>query len=265
MQPVYPEDEIEDPRQLPAAYDTSGVPVNPPPSGFQLLGEVQGTSTSNAYLAEQEAQRRQAMSAKERAEAEQAAIRFAGQQKFRSLIAGGAKPEEAMRLAGPEMFWNNPAALVSSVRATREATPFKPDVVSVGDTRFAVTGPNRAEVLKPEKVIPPKMPQANTDQRKILDAEMRSLNAQLTDLQTKAGDKAERVLNPNIDKQIADLSAKLSAAKNQFLNLGTNWTAGPVNPSARVLTKELAADFKRQAKGDNDLARKLAREAGYTF
>lgn len=265
MPRLYLEDEIIDPRPRVSAYDTSGVPVPPPVEGFSTLGQVQGTATSNAYIAEQDRRQFQEMTPNQRAEAEQAAIRFSGQQKYRALIEGGAKPAEALRLAGPELFYNNPTALVNSIRATREVTPFEPSVIERGGTKFAVTGPNRAEVIKPERVTP-KMPQENVDQRRLLDAEIRSLTSQLTELQPKVGDKTELALNPKLPAQVADLTARLQSAKDRYLNFGTNWIANPnPNPAPKVLTREIAAQLLRDAGGNKEAARKLAREAGYAL
>lgn len=242
MQPIYTEDEIVDPRERAAAYDTSGVPIPPSVDGFQMLGQVQGTSTNNAYLAEQYAEERLRMSEKQRADAEQAAIRFAGQRKYRSLIEGGARPEEALRLAGPELFWNNPAALVSSVRASREVTPFEPSVREVNGIKFGMTGPNRAQVIQPSKVVMP--PDVAMNQKLLMEQ-----------LKRKTTGPLAIAADP---KEIANL-------ERQLLEGSTNWNNKASAPAAKVLTRELAADFKAQAKGDKDLARKLAREAGYTF
>lgn len=214
MQPVYPEDEIIDPRQLPGAYDTSGVPVNPPAEGFQMLGEVQGTSTNNAYIAEQEAERIRRMSAKERAEAEQAAIRFAGQQKYRQLIQGGAKPEEAMKLAAPEMFWNNPNALVASLRATRQVTPFEPSVIERNGVKFAVTGPNRASVIPPPKPVVEKQPPDSVINQKLLMERLKAL---------RSGPLAIAA-DPN----------EIASLEKQLLEGSTNWmghASAPVAPT----------------------------------
>lgn len=135
MQAIYSEG-IEDPRQAAAAYDTSGVPVPPSPSGFQMLGQVEGTSTSNAYLAEQERERQRLLTEKQRADAEQAAIRFGGLQKYRSLIAGGATPQEAMRLAGTEMLFNHPSALAVHSRSLQEKSPFTPSVKNIDGRNY---------------------------------------------------------------------------------------------------------------------------------
>jgi hypothetical protein len=229
MQPIYAEEDILDPRQLPAAYDTSGVPVPPSPEGFQLLGEVQGSALSNAYLAEQEAQRRQAMTAKERADAEQAAIRFAGQQKYRALIDGGAKPAEALRLAGPELFWNNPAGLVSSVRATREATPFEPSVVNRNGRDFAVTGPNRAQLITPPKQVMP--PDVAMNQKLLME-----------ELKRKTTGPLAIAADP---KEIAGLEQRL-------LEGSTNWMKAPVTAPASPAT-DAANDALPLPKTEADL------------
>lgn len=60
----------------------------------------------------------------------------------------------------------------------------------------------------------------------------------------------------------APWSTYLGMARNRQ----TNTQSGPVRPGQRGrLTRELAAQFKEQARGDKELARKLAREAGYDF
>jgi hypothetical protein len=245
------EDELLPPPPPPGAFDTSGLPIDPPVEGFQNLGQVYGTSTSNAFTAEQDRARLQSMAPKDlmaiqkaQAEAEQAAIRFAGQQKYRKLIADGAKPEEALRLAAPDLFWNNPAGLASAIRSTRPETPFNPTVTDIEGGRLIQTGPNRVQF---DRTRPPAMPPDVKAKQDILKNQLRSMTS------GPLGIAADPVA--------------VKALEEQILSNSTNWMnqANPPAPAERKLTKDLAADFLKMAKGDKDQARKLARDAGYTF
>lgn len=159
MTPVYPEEL----RERPVALDTSGNPIPPAAEGFQNLGQVYGTSTNNAYTAEQDQNYYNSLLPAQRSRqfrdeqlAETAAMRYAGQEKFRQLIAGGARPEEALRVAAPELFWNNPAALTSAIRFTKPQPEFNPTLIPVEGGRVFRQGPNSAQFIpNPKPVMPP--------------------------------------------------------------------------------------------------------------
>lgn len=202
MQPVYP-DEL-----LPVARDTSGDPVDPmPDQHFQMLGPVYATSTDNAYTAEQAAQQYNGMSPLERQrilraqqEYEQAAIRYAGQRKFRSLVEGGAKPEEALRVAAPELFFNDPKALTSALRFTKPTPTFEPQMMPTSGGRIFMAGPNRAQFIADKAPIMPPDAKANLDILK-------------NRLKTKTTGPLAIAADPK----------EVSALENEIVNASTNW------------------------------------------
>jgi hypothetical protein len=225
----------------PPAVDTSGFPVNPPREGFQSLGEVQGTATSNAYLAELEAERQRQMSTRERiaaanqrVKAEEQAMRFAGMQEYQQLLAGGSAPEEAMRRVAHKLYYSSPTGLASILRATRPEPEFAPGFEEVEGGRVFKSGPQRAQFI-PDK--PPVMPPEVKAKEFALKSRLNALTSG-----TFAGMKTN---------EIADIERKL-------VENSTNWmgqAAGPRPPATSTTTQ--AAPFKEGATIRNKKTGKL--------
>lgn len=84
---------------------------------------VYATPEDNAYIAEQRGQamldpRYLVASNRVRVQAEEDAMRFAGQREFAQLVAGGATPEEAMRRTAGKLFWNHPDKMAAALAKT---------------------------------------------------------------------------------------------------------------------------------------------------
>lgn len=242
---------------LPPAVDTSGVPVNPPAEGFQTLGQVEGTATSNAYLAELEAERLRNMDVRTRIalanqaqKAEEQAMKFAGQQEYQQLISGGATPEEALRRTAHKIFYNSPAGLTSAIRATRPQEEFVPKVTPIEGGRTIQLGPQRFQ-YEPDRA--PVMPPEVKAQQDILKGRLRALQT--------------GPMGPFADKAaVADLERQIVEGSTNWMSRPNIPASAPISPTAaRNLTRELAADFLKQAKGDKAKARQMARDAGYSF
>jgi hypothetical protein len=184
------------------AVDTSGFPVNPPQEGFQTIGEVQGTSTSNAYMAELEAERLRQMSTRERiamanqrVKAEEQAMRFAGMQEYQQLLDGGSAPEEAMRRVAHKLYYNAPSGLASILRATRPEEEFTPEFTDVEGGRVFRSGRGRSQFL-PDK--PPVMPPEVKAKQEVLKAKLSALTSgPLAGTRTKEVDDIGRQLVEN--------------------------------------------------------------------
>lgn len=192
--------------------------------------------------------RRQAAQAK----MQQDAVRFAGQREFEELIKGGATPQEALRRTLGKLTFQDPKAMVSAAFAAQEKTP-EPIIRNVGGSLF-----ERNDKGGWDKVI--EKPEPDTMGDFVKKSEYQSaLSAYKRAKLGEKGDKpGERVVDHSA---IADTARRLRLAEQ-------NLTAKPQEPLQQItkeLTKEIALDFVKQAKGDKELARKLAKEAGYKF
>lgn len=225
MQPVYPDelypvDEAR-PRMPNAAYDTSGMPVDPPTEGFQNLGQVYGTSTNNAYTAEQDRELARYQAAKmtedQRAKVEQRARQYSGLRKVQQAIAGGAKPEEAVWLAADDLFGGSPATLPNLIRSTRTTPQFTPSMIPAEGGKVFIGGPNRAQFIADKAPTMPPDVKANA---KILEGRLHAL--QTGPLRLAAD-----------PKEVADL-------ENQLLVNSTNWQSRASAPKSA----EAASPFK---------------------
>jgi hypothetical protein len=90
--------------------------------------------------------------------------------------------------------------------------------------------------------------------------ELEKHNQAVLDLQTE---KANKEKEPTVTKNIF-------APGNEFMQIGSirgtlNQLGMPGAGTGKPLSREQATEFLRQADGDKDKARKLARDAGYTF
>lgn len=196
---------------------------------------------------------------------EAAAQRYKGQQMYASLIKNGATPAEAIRLAGQDLFANNPTGLVNAVvRSQPRPVPLQ---------RMLKGQPTRAALAQEDNI----------------KQEIRSLRETLSGgrygamAAPKGGDKkqiedrlraleAERVrvldrpeFNPNVDQ------TGYSRIRNEMESDPIQRPAiiaqeQPVAPSTpKELTTEIAKEFLRLAAGDKNKARKLAQDAGYSL
>lgn len=201
-----------------------------------------GTMLSAPGIDERELARTKAQIA-----AETDAMRARGQHEFSQLINGGATPEEAYRRTAHLLNYNNPQALALGLsRVPGADTPFSPVMERVEGGRVLRTSPRGAEFIRDQV---PSMPQHIRDQRRMLEGEIRAIESDDFGLKDKS---------------------RLPILKSQYMELGTNWMNQPVPGIAPVedvkpLTPELARRFLREAGGDKEKARKLARDAGFSF
>lgn len=186
---------------------------------------------------------------------EERAIQFEGKQEYQQLVEGGATPDEALRRTAHKLYFNKPDKFVSAVKPA-----FTPSMTDVKGGRFAQLGPNRYQFL-PERA--PRMPQADVDQRKILSSEMDDLRRQVRVMEKPS----EKMMDKDADKKIAELSRRIADTEGKYKYLGTNYLNPQPMPEAskKDLTREAAQEFLKQANGDKEKARKLARDAGYSF
>lgn len=158
-------------------------------------GEVDWDYVNKAVMAQQRAQAMQMRRAEAKAKAEQEAVRFRGNLKFNDLIKGGATPQEAYRLAGSEMFYQDPSATLQASKWAELPTRQQPKVVEIDGLKFVDHG-NRMELLPGQfkSETEPKLPEADRIRRSLeLDALKRDPVLQYNP--TEFNKKSEEVIN----------------------------------------------------------------------
>lgn len=104
---------------------------------------IYGTAQENAYLAEQASREDDFVTN---------AIRQRGTQKFQQLIRDGARPEEALLLAAPDLFAGNPRAMERAVSvATKRpssGTEYEPQFTETPYGTVFRSGPGSARLLE---------------------------------------------------------------------------------------------------------------------
>lgn len=215
----------------------------------------------------------------------EAATRFQGQRGYMRDLQNGMNAAQAFAKWGPMLFHQAtgiPEAIDRSVptpitpqqmiqnrlnqqkfEAAQTAAKAKADagmVRSVGGGLYRVKPEGQPETLiapKEKEVASPETKAELTDAYKQLD-EARKDMAKL--VATPVPKKQEKQHQQAMD----DATMRMGDARKTIAKLAAG--NKPTSPTApKVLTKELAAEFKKQAGGDLEKARKLARDAGYSF
>lgn len=163
--------------------------------------------------------------------AEMRARQFSGQQKYRKLLEGGATPEEAMRLAGPDLFYNDSKGLLASIKGSTPRplrSSLNPEVTNVDGVKMYRTGPNSFAQARPE--IPAKPPPETVAGQKIL-------TGQITDARNvlERAEKAVAEDRSDVNAVNAALRArsKLRGLEENFMRGSTNWMERPT-PAKQV-------------------------------
>lgn len=108
------------------------------------------------------------------------AIRMQGQNEFNSLVSGGMNPAEALAKTAGKIYYNDPQSMMRAVQP-----------------RSRITQPR---VAAAPKIAPPKMPQGNADERKLINDQLRKIQSD----------------------DLADQS-QLEKLRSRYMELGTNW------------------------------------------
>lgn len=224
-------------------------------------------------------------------------LREQGQFEFQRAVANGIPPEEAFRQSMPKMFYGEPDKLIKAmdirgIQGHPTAPGLSaPQMVDVGEGARAMrTGPNSWDY------IPPRMPDSVKIERDLaerrLDYERRRLQSAYEKSTESLGDKeaAAKIIADSeakvaeLEKQLRDMvSAAKPEAKPEAPRFKTETFQGPEGgfeirkvlqnpppppaetPTAKPLTESDARSILKEAGGDKEKARKIARERGYTF
>lgn len=138
-------------------------------------------------------------------QSQELAMRARGQMEYSQLVSGGATPEEAYRRTAHLLNWNHPDKLAQALaRIPGADTPFTPIIEDVEGGRVLRTSPRGAHFIRD---MPPKMPQANADERKLIEGKLQGIRSDPFGLKAKPGE--------------------VEQLENRFRELGTNWVTTP--------------------------------------
>lgn len=218
------------------------------------------------------------------AKAIEAATRYQGQRGYMRDLQSGMNAAQAFAKWGPMLFHQAtgiPEAIDRSVptpimpqqmiqnrlnqqkfEASQASAKAKADagmVRSVGGGLYRVKPEGQPEVLIAPKEKPLESPETK--------AELSDAYKQLDEARK---DMAKLVATPAVPAKQAkqhqaamdDATMRMGDARKTIARIQGN---KPATPQPKVLTKEIAAEFKKQAGGDLEKARELARDAGYSF
>ena len=183
----------------------------------------------------------------------QQAIRLQGLMKYRTLIANGAAPAEAIRQAAPELYFNHPQATALATRPQESLIPPSITEVPLTGGATAVLANGRYRTLNRLPVVKDMEAELNrTEGNERVTQAIRALNT------------AQKALLP--DDALIKLRERELEEARQSRRASTR-SGSTLTPPAttKTLTKEIASELLKQAKGDKELARKLARDGGFKF
>lgn len=191
-----------------------------------------------------------------RKKAEMEAVRYSGMSEFDSLVKAGLEPMEAFRRTGSKMFHGDPEGFL---KFQMDNIIPRPSVEEIDGEQFANFG-GRWQRLPPRKD-----PLADLDRymaKRDYEASMKAFTESKKPIKDKDGNPVEDHVKVAETARKARLSEealrKATAPKNPLVS------ATPTSESKKI-TKEIALEFLKQAKGDREAARKLAKESGYSF
>lgn len=158
-------------------------------------------------------------------EAEETAIRFAGQREFNQLVGGGATPEEALRRTAGKLFFNHPdkmamalgrvpapGAIPTSVNAVPIIDPTTGE--RLGSSVFSPRGQLHAtQFQKPGALTPDELAQRN-----LAGKDIDAMNRELSALKKARMDQFNAPQYPQLDRQIGQLQSQIEATKKTYLN-----------------------------------------------
>lgn len=220
-----------------------------------LMPGVSGLN--NAYTAEQEREAALQLSGRDKLaaqranlEAAKAAHEYAYGQKFRSLIKGGASPEEAARYALSELDDASKIAgvlsklpVVGKVPSTINSVPIIDPTTGkqIGHGVYDQGGRLHAtRMINPDALTPDE-----SAQRHLLDMQIRSDTEELGRLSRMKGNIEQRALNPDLDATIAAVTKRLDENRKAFLNRGIPApAAAQPAPTAKAIDKAKADEVR---------------------
>lgn len=206
-------------------------------------------------------------------QAEEAAVRYAGQSEFNQLVSGGATPAEALRRTATKIFFNHPDKMVQAfsrleapgvIPSTINAIPIKDASGNIiGSSVFSPEGKLHAThfsgSLSPELQA----------QRALAGKDINAINQELNALRREKL-KAVNAGDTSFDQRIAELEGLLKTARASYLNPGAqipSEVAAKPETSTPAAKRIQSADFIRRQYRDKKISRedalKSLRELGY--
>lgn len=215
---------------------------------------------------QQEREQMNAMQRKRQADA----IRFQGMQEYSNLINAGKPHSEAYKQTFKKLYYDNPMELIDAqakMEALESRRNFKPTLEKFGEFNLMRMSPDggyqnlgRDSEDKPFKPDPA--------QTKIAGKEF---DLAKTYVEKNPDDFAGRARLGLASDALRDSYREpiendpTANARTGELRLAERELTRPAAVAAKQLTKDVALQFLKQAKGDKGLARKLAKEAGYAL
>lgn len=225
--------------------------------GSESIQALPGGGYNQAYAAD-ELRSQQA----EDPQSIQQSVRLRGLLKYQQMIRDGANPAEAIRIAAPELYFNHPMASVSAMRGSESAEiPTISEIpLSQGKAVF-VNGRYRTTLRPPSQTPSLAVKNDITEAGEDVTQAMRNLSLAQRGIDGK-GLMVDDKLVKQREQELKDARERRRAIVRQ-IESPKALTLPPAE--SKKLTKEIAADLLKQAKGDKNLARRLARDAGYEF
>lgn len=263
--------EGEEPPPLPV-----GPPDIAPNTPVQLPGGVWGIRTEGAPAGggaqdqrDLEFQRNllKNVRVQDAAKAVESAMRFQGMRGYerdlQAAQAAGLSPEQAATQAlvrnSGKMFFSHPQSLVPAIRSLRQPPAVMPPTLvdlggGVRGVQAGIGGAQFHPLPQPKPVVEGKLSDVEKARIRQLEKRQASLDKELSGPSVLAQDAVPEFKAQNDKKR-----AELESLNRQLSQIGQ-----PAK-EAKQLTADLAKQFLKQAGGDKAKARKLARDAGYTF
>lgn len=180
-------------------------------------------------------------------ETEKQARRFKGLTEYRSLIEGGATPEEALRRTAPDLYADSLQHLVPALRYSRPTPPVPTQLqaVPILDESGKAIGrgiPNPrggVHLVTPPRPAAQKLSPADARELDLAKRDLSTATSGLADAQKKMlAAKAARFTKKEtmaaLQKDVTDYTTKLETAKQRFRSIGidpNSVTSAPM-PSA---------------------------------
>jgi hypothetical protein len=177
--------------------------------------------------------------------AQELAMRYKGQQLYKSLVDGGATPAEAYRASGHLLNYSNPIKQVQLDAMLARQQPLQPEVRTVDGVKLIRSGPHswsRVPEARPAATARVQLPLDVAAQQKIAAAKITDTRQDLERA------KKELELDPgNADaaRRARIYQESLGALEQDLVKGSTNWmgqASGPVNPIQATATTTKQAE-----------------------
>lgn len=256
--------------------------------GRSFQHQVVPPSTSEMQMLESIRQQVNAMHFKNAQDALNASIQFQHMREAQRMREAGASDQQIWSRLGRGLVYANPNVLPSMTREL--TTPPEPQVIDRGGIKILRSGLKGERAVAVQQSAIPK-PDFEAKVRTIDGHQVVQLGPNhyqylgkenqdkavppsvLERIYTHEISDAKEALDELPDNNKPDTVAKRTALQQQITDsrakrraiTGATESAAPAAAAIKKLDKALALDFLKQAAGDKEKARKLARDAGYEF